>query len=91
LVIGFFKKKNAYKIFGKKKKQNLFHIKTLYLLLLTLADSGFFLDLKYQSGVKSTVSRVFEDLKFKISEGYKQSSLTEIANRAETGKLQFWS
>ena len=38
-----------------------------------LADSGFFLDFYYQSGVKSTVSGVFNDLKFKISEGYKQN------------------
>jgi hypothetical protein len=38
-----------------------------------LADSGFFLDFYYQGGVKSTVSWVFEDLKFKISEGYKQN------------------
>ena len=35
----------------------------------TLADSGFFLNFLYQGGVKSTVSWVFEDLKFKISEG----------------------
>ena len=35
----------------------------------TLADSGFFLDFQYQVGVKSTVSGVFEGLKFKISEG----------------------
>ena len=27
----------------------------------------------YQGGVKATVSGVFEDLKFKISEGYKQN------------------
>ena len=33
----------------------------------TLADSGFFKN--YQGGVKSTVSWVFEDLWFKISEG----------------------
>ena len=38
-----------------------------------LADSGIFLDFLYQSGVKSTVSGVFKDLKFKISEGYKQN------------------
>ena len=38
-----------------------------------LADSGIYLDLQYQGGMKSTVSRVFEDLKFKISEGYKQN------------------
>ena len=35
-----------------------------------LADSGFFKNFLYQDGVKSTVSWVFEDLKFKISEGY---------------------
>ena len=38
-----------------------------------LADSGFFLDFYYQGGGKSTGIRVFEDLKFKISEGYKQN------------------
>ena len=37
--------------------------------LCRLADSGFFLDFQYQGGVKSTVSGVFDDLKFKISEG----------------------
>ena len=36
----------------------------------TLADSGFFKNFLYQGGVNSTVSWVFEDLKFKISEGY---------------------
>ena len=36
----------------------------------TLADSGFFKNFLYQGGVKSTVFRVFEDLTFKISEGY---------------------
>ena len=56
----------------------------------------------YQGGVKSTVSWVFEDLKFKISEGYNQNwcfpdsaqlavSVTETANWAESGKHQFWS
>ena len=36
----------------------------------------------YQSGIKSTVSWVFEDLKFKISEGYDQfgSKPSEILN-----------
>ena len=34
-----------------------------------LADSGFFKNFLYQGGVKSTVSWVFEDPKFKISEG----------------------
>ena len=33
----------------------------------------FFLDFQYQDGVKSTVSGVFEDLKFKISEGQDQN------------------
>ena len=32
----------------------------------------FFLDFQYQGGVESTVSGVFEDLKFKISEGQDQ-------------------
>ena len=38
-----------------------------------LADSEFFSDFWYQGGVKSTVSGVFEDLKFKISEGQNYS------------------
>ena len=40
---------------------------------IQLADSGFFKNFLYQGGVKSTVSWVFEDLKFKISEGYDQN------------------
>ena len=40
--------------------------------------------------MKATVSGVFEDLKFKISEGSDQS-LAETANRADSGQLQFWS
>ena len=39
----------------------------------TLADSGFFENFLYQSGVKSIVSWVFEELKFKISEVYDQN------------------
>ena len=39
----------------------------------TLADSGFFKNFLYQGGVRSTVFWVFEDLKFKISEGYDQN------------------
>ena len=35
--------------------------------LCTLADSGFFENFLYRGGVKSTVSWVFEDLKFKRS------------------------
>ena len=46
-----------------------FHLPYLY----TLADSGLFKTFLYQGGVKSTVSLVFEDLKFKISEGYDQN------------------
>ena len=40
-------------------------------IVYKLADSGFFKNFLYQGtgGVKSTVSWVFEDLKFKISEG----------------------
>jgi hypothetical protein len=41
----------------------------------------------YQGILKATVSGVFEDLKFKISEG----CLAETVNRAESGQLQFWS
>ena len=41
--------------------------------IFILADSGFFKNFLYQGGVKSTVSWVFEDLKFKISEGYDQN------------------
>ena len=48
----------------------------------TLADSRFSLASLYQGGVKSTVSRVFEDLKFKILEGSDQfwSQPSEILN-----------
>ena len=35
--------------------------------------SGFFENFLYQSGVKSTVFWVFEELKFKICEGYDQN------------------
>ena len=41
-----------------------------FILNVYLADSGFFKNFLYQGGVKSSVSWVFEDLKFKISEGY---------------------
>ena len=37
--------------------------------------------------MKATISGVFQDIKFKISEG----SLAETANRADSGQLQFWS
>ena len=42
-------------------------------LLCILADSGNFKNFLYQGGVKSTVFCVFEDLKFRISEGYDQN------------------
>ena len=48
-------------------------------------SNGYISRFLYQGGVKSTVSWVFEDLKFKISEGYN----TETANWAESGKHQF--
>ena len=65
-----------------------------------LADSEFFKNFLYQGGVKSTLFGVFEDLKFKISEGYDQNwcfpdcpvsclSLAETANWEESGKHQF--
>ena len=37
--------------------------------------------------MKATVSGVFGDLKFKISEG----SVAETASKVESGQLQFWS
>ena len=43
------------------------------LMVCTLADSGFFKNFLYQGGSKSTVSWVFEDLKFRILEGYNQN------------------
>ena len=46
---------------------------------MTLVDTGYF-RLQGIKVVKATVSGVFEDLK-----------LAEIANRAESGQLQFWS
>ena len=67
---------------------------------ITLADSGFFQIFLYQGGVKASVSWVFEDLKFKISEGYDQNwcfsdcaqlAVSETANWAQSGKHQFWS
>ena len=54
----------------------------------TLADSGFFNNFLYQGGVKSTVSWVFEDLKFKISEGYDQNwCFPDSAQLAFSAKL----
>ena len=44
---------------------------------------------RYQGGVKSTVSWVFEDLKFKISEGYDQNwCFPDSAKLAVSAKLR---
>ena len=54
-----------------------------------LADSGFFKNILYQGGVKSTVSWVFEDLKFKISEGYDPNwCFPDTAQLAVSAKLR---
>ena len=57
-----------------------------------------FLNFWYQGGVKSTVFVVFEDIKFKISEGYKQnwifpvSALLVVSRAATAGKAdKVWS
>ena len=60
----------------------------------TSADSWSFLVFWYRSGVKSTVSEVFEDLKFKISEGYKQNWSWSQQGRARKTSilvLAFWN
>ena len=55
----------------------------------TLADPGFFKNFLYPGGVKSTVSGVFEDLKFKISEGYDQNCcFPDSAQLAVSAKLR---
>ena len=51
------------------KCNNCDDVGSIWYTVYTLADSGFFKNFLYQCGVKSTVSWVFEDLKFKISEG----------------------
>ena len=57
-----------------------------------LADSGCFKNFLYQGGVMSTVSWVFEDLKFKNSEGSDQSwSCSESAQQnwdSQLGRLR---
>ena len=55
----------------------------------TLADSGFFKNFLYQGGVEPTVSWIFEDLKFKISEGYNQNwCFPDSAQLAVSAKLR---
>ena len=48
------------------------HLDCIYFTVYILADSMFFFNFLFQGGVKSTVSWVFEDFKFEISEGYDQ-------------------
>ena len=58
-------------------------------LLYTLADSGYFENFLYQGGVRSTVSWVYEDLKFKISEDYDQNwCFPDSAQLAVSAKLR---
>ena len=76
------------KIHGQKippyRQTALCHPTTVYIL----ADSGFFINFLYQGGVKSTVSWVFEDFKFKISEGYDQNwCFPDSAQLAVSAKL----
>ena len=62
---------------------------TIVYIVYLLADSGFFKNFLYQGGVKSTVSWVFEDLKFKISEGYDQNwCFPDSAQLAVSAKLR---
>ena len=49
------------------------HIETLNLCNMYVGDSGFFQTSRYQGIVKATVFGVFEDPKFKISEGSDQN------------------
>ena len=59
---------------------------TVCILYIHVADSGFFKNFLYQGGVKFTVSWVFEDLKFKISEGYNQNwCFPDCAQYGNTG------
>ena len=74
-------------------RKSFFLIHVLRVLLAgtvyILADSGFFKNFLYQGGVKSTVSWVFEDLKFKISEGYDQNwCFPDSAQLAVSAKLR---
>ena len=60
------------KVLFLNEYSNVFHQnpQSEILKVCMVADSGFFENFLYQDGVKSTVSWVFEDLKFKITEGY---------------------
>ena len=73
---------------GCSKASKIFYV-------CTLANSGFLKNFFIQGGVKSTVSLVFEDLNFKISEGYDQNwcfpDSAQLAVSAKSGKHQFGS
>ena len=61
----------------------------LELAVCTVIDSGFFKNFLYQSGIKSTLSWVFKDLKFKISEGYDPDwCVPDSAQLAVSAKLR---
>ena len=55
-------------------------VKNVHVEVGTLADSGFLKNFLYQGGVKTTVFWVFEDLKFKISEGWDQNWVGTFSN-----------
>ena len=55
------------------QNQKDFCLRITYIYVYILADLGFFLDCEYQGGVKPTVFGIFQDLKFKISEGSNQN------------------
>ena len=62
---------------------------TIFRLVRKLADSGFFKNFLYQGGMKSTISYVFEDPRFKISEGYNQNwCFPDPAQLAVSAKLR---
>ena len=75
-VTFFFFSPEIYLVWCFIESQTTFTIYGSHLLFATrkdyvckLDDSGFFKNFLYQGGVKSIVSWVFKDLKFKISEG----------------------
>ena len=58
----------------KTKRHNCkYAVITFIIILSALGDSGVFKTSRYQGIVKATVSWVFEDLKFRISEGSDQN------------------
>ena len=61
----------------------------LKLPYMYISQFRIFKNFLYQGGVKSTVSWVFEDLKFKISEGYDQNwCFPDSAQLAVSAKLR---